>query len=382
MKNPKMNQIALFALFLPASVLFAEEAASTVEKTTEAPAEQAALELPEQELQEMLGYLAALGGGVSSLQLNESQIKEMAGGLQKALSGELSIAALPRAEVESALEEAQARAEAVQASTQKLPDFSEGALEKVGVVISMQSGISQLGFGGDEADLIRDGFIKGAKATEMDPALQAKMPAFQAFIQSRKEEAQSAIAAENEKARKAAMAGFESVADEWRQKGNINIMLETTQGNVEIELYPNEAPLAVANFVGHIKNGYYDGLIFHRVIDGFMIQGGDPLGKGTGGESIWGIPFPDEFSDELRFDETGLLAMANSGPMTNGSQFFITTSKPNWLNDKHTIFGKVVDGYDNVVAIEKIETGAQDKPVEDQKIEKAYLKDSSIPGMP
>ena len=105
-----------------------------------------------------------------------------------------------------------------------------------------------------------------------------------------------------------------------------------------------------------------------------MIQGGDPLGTGTGGESIWGKPFPDEFSEKLRFDKEGLLAMANSGPTTNGSQFFITTSKPNWLNDKHTIFGKVVEGYDNVVKIEKVETGAQDKPVETQKIVKAYVK--------
>jgi len=145
-------------------------------------------------------------------------------------------------------------------------------------------------------------------------------------------------------------------------------VLETTQGDVEIELYPSVAPLAVANFVGHIECDYYDGLIFHRVIDGFMIQGGDPLGTGTGGESIWGKNFPDEFSEDARFNQEGMLAMANSGPMTNGSQFFITTSNPEWLNDKHTIFGKVVKGYDNVKKIEAVETGAQDKPVEDQKI--------------
>ena len=90
-----------------------------------------------------------------------------------------------------------------------------------------------------------------------------------------------------------------------------------------------------------------------------MIQGGDPLGTGAGGESIWGKPFPDEFSDDVRFDVPGLLAMANSGPMTNGSQFFITTSTPTWLNDKHTIFGRVVAGYDNVLKIEGVETGAK-----------------------
>jgi peptidylprolyl isomerase len=106
-----------------------------------------------------------------------------------------------------------------------------------------------------------------------------------------------------------------------------------------------------------------------------MIQGGDPQGTGAGGESIWGKPFPDEFSPEARFDTLGLLAMANAGPMTNGSQFFITTGKPNWLNDKHTIFGKVTSGYDVVMAIEGVETAAADKPVETQEIIKAYVKE-------
>ena len=169
-------------------------------------------------------------------------------------------------------------------------------------------------------------------------------------------------------AQEAAMAEFADVSAEWKEKENFNVVLETTQGDVEIELYPSVAPLAVANFVGHIEGDYYDGLIFHRVINGFMIQGGDPLGTGTGGESIWGKNFPDEFSEDARFNQEGMLAMANSGPMTNGSQFFITTSNPEWLNDKHTIFGKVVKGYDNVKKIEAVETGAQDKPVEDQKI--------------
>ena len=375
MKNPKFNRIILAALFLSASFLFAQDGANAGEQPAKTPAAPAAAELSEQERHEMLGYLTALGGGVGSLQLKEDQIEQLAAGLHQALSGELSITEIPRAEVEAALAEAQARAEAVQHSSEEVPGFSEGALEKIGAVISMQSGVQQLGFGAGEADAIRDGFIKGAGATEMDPAMQAKMPAFQAFIQSRMEEAQTAMAAEQEKSREAAMAEFKSVADEWSQKDNINVVLETTQGDVEIELYPKHAPLAVANFVGHIENDYYDGLIFHRVIDGFMIQGGDPLGRGTGGESIWGKPFPDEFTEELRFDEEGLLAMANSGPMTNGSQFFITTSEPNWLNDKHTIFGKVVEGYDNVVKIEKTETGDQDKPVEDQKIVKAYVKE-------
>ena len=152
------------------------------------------------------------------------------------------------------------------------------------------------------------------------------------------------------------------------------VKLHTNHGVISLVLDAEKAPDSVANFLQYARDGHYDGTIFHRVIDGFMIQGGDPQGTGTGGQSIWGKPFPDEFSDTLRFDQVGLLAMANSGPTTNGSQFFITTSKPNWLNDKHTIFGKVVEGYDNVVKIEKTETGARDKPVQDQKIVKAYIK--------
>ncbi len=359
----------LFAEDVPEAVSMPAEPAANGEEAPAAP------ELSEQELTEMLGYLTAMGGGVASLQLDDAGVAELASGLRKSLSGEINIEELPQPAVEKAFAEAQARAEAAQAGSDDLPAFSEGSLEKIGVVMALQSGLSQLGFGPEEADTIHKGFLEGAKAAGMSPEMEAKMPAFQAFIQERMQVAQAAMMAEQEKARDAAMAEFEPIADEWSEKENVNVVLETTQGEVEIELYPQEAPLAVANFVGHIEDGYYDGLTFHRVIEGFMIQGGDPLGTGAGGESIWGKPFPDEFSEELRFDETGLLAMANSGPMTNGSQFFITTSKPNWLNDKHTIFGKVVSGYDNVVKIEKTETGEQDKPVEAQKIVKAYVKE-------
>ena len=166
-----------------------------------------------------------------------------------------------------------------------------------------------------------------------------------------------------------------TVAAEWKVKEPITVVLETTQGDVVIELMPSVAPLAVANFVTHIEEGYYDGLTFHRVIPGFMIQGGDPQGSGRGGKSIWGRPFPDEFSTDVRFDEKGLLAMANAGPGTNGSQFFITTSTPRHLNDNHTIFGKVISGYEIVEAIENVKTGRGNKPVEDQKIIKAYVKE-------
>jgi peptidylprolyl isomerase len=331
------------------------------------------VEVSEDELIEIVGYLTAQGGGVASLQLDDASIAALAGGLQKGLRGEINIMELPQEEVEAAFGQAQARAEATQAGSAELPPISAASLEKIGVVIVMQSGLQQLGFGADQADLIQKGFVKGAVDSAPDPSLEAKMPAFQEFIQARVQAAQSEMMAAQAAAQEEAMADFAEVAAEWSEKRNFNIVLETTQGDIEIELMPSIAPLAVANFVGHINSGYYNELIFHRVIEGFMVQGGDPLGTGTGGESIWGKNFPDEFSPDVRFDAEGLLAMANSGPMTNGSQFFITTSKPEWLNDKHTIFGKVIAGYDNVKKIEAVEKGAGDKPVEDQKILKAYV---------
>lgn len=147
-----------------------------------------------------------------------------------------------------------------------------------------------------------------------------------------------------------------------------NLILETTQGSIEIELFDNITPKTCENFRTHAKNGYYDGIIFHRIIESFMIQGGDPTGTGRGGESIWGKPFEDECVDSLKFEEPGILAMANSGPGTNGSQFFITTAATPWLNMNHTIFGKVVNGMDSVEKLEKVEKGPGDRPVEDQKI--------------
>ena len=331
------------------------------------------VEVSQNELIEIVGYLTAQGGGVASLQLNEASINILSEGLLKSLNGEINMMKLPQEEVEAAFGEAQARAEAAQAGTGELPPISAASLEKIGVAIVMQSGLQQLGFGAEEADLIQKGFVKGAGDSTPNPSLEAKMPAFQEYIQARIQAAQSKVMAAQAAAQEQAMADFAEVAAEWSEKENFNVILETTQGKVEIELMPGIAPLAVANFVGHIESGYYNDLIFHRVIEGFMVQGGDPLGNGTGGESIWGKNFPDEFSPKVRFDTEGLLAMANSGPMTNGSQFFITTSKPEWLNDKHTIFGKVVLGYDNVKKIEGIEKGAGDKPVEDQKIVKAYI---------
>ncbi len=153
------------------------------------------------------------------------------------------------------------------------------------------------------------------------------------------------------------------------------VILETNRGTIVLELYPGRAPRAVENFLGLVGKGYYDGIIFHRVIPDFMIQGGDPTGTGRGGRSIWGKPFEDEFHPELSFDRPGLLAMANSGPNTNGSQFFITVAPTPWLNGRHTIFGEVVSGYEVVEAIVNAPTEGANRPREDQKIIKAAIDD-------
>ena len=152
------------------------------------------------------------------------------------------------------------------------------------------------------------------------------------------------------------------------------VLLETNLGNVEITLMPDVAPKTCENFLGLINKHYYDGLIFHRIIKSFMIQGGDPTGTGSGGASLWGKEFSDECSPSVKFDKPGLLAMANRGPNTNGSQFFITTVATPWLNMKHTIFGQVTSGYEIVKKMEAAKTGLNDKPVEPIRIIKAYVK--------
>ncbi|MBF0384635.1 MAG: peptidylprolyl isomerase [Candidatus Omnitrophica bacterium] len=153
------------------------------------------------------------------------------------------------------------------------------------------------------------------------------------------------------------------------------IVFETNQGNIEIKLFTDIAPKTCENMIGLIKKGYYDGLIFHRVIKNFMIQGGDPTGTGRGGASLWGGKFEDEVKEDVVFDRPGILAMANAGPNTNGSQFFITTQPTPWLNMKHTIFGEVVNGYETVRKIENTQVGPGDRPVQEQKVIKAYVKE-------
>ena len=152
------------------------------------------------------------------------------------------------------------------------------------------------------------------------------------------------------------------------------MVVETTQGKFEVKLFPDVAPKACENFMKLAQKNYYDGIVFHRVIKGFMIQGGDPTATGRGGQSVWGEPFGDEFKTDVRFDKPGILAMANSGPNTNGSQFFITVAPTPHLNMRHTIFGEVVSGYDVVKKISETPVDGGDRPLSDQKILHVYLK--------
>jgi cyclophilin family peptidyl-prolyl cis-trans isomerase len=153
-----------------------------------------------------------------------------------------------------------------------------------------------------------------------------------------------------------------SVYKHWEDiKGAV---LRTSKGDVEIEFYPKQAPLAVQNFITLMMRGYYNNLAFHRVIRGFMIQTGDPQGDGTGGESCWGHPFADEISSDLKHTHGGTVSMANAGKNSNGSQFFITTGKTQWLDRKHTIFARVIGGMDVVHEIEGVATDRKDRPLQ------------------
>ncbi|KAK9458050.1 cyclophilin-like domain-containing protein [Dipodascopsis uninucleata] len=154
---------------------------------------------------------------------------------------------------------------------------------------------------------------------------------------------------------------------------NGNVQLETSMGTITLELYHDHAPKTCKNFYELTRRGYYNGTIFHRIIPDFVIQGGDPTGTGRGGISIYGDSFEDEINPSLKHTGAGILSMANSGPNTNGSQFFITLAPTPWLDGKHTIFGRVLDGMKVIQRMALVRTGAADRPVEDVKILRAVV---------
>lgn len=156
-----------------------------------------------------------------------------------------------------------------------------------------------------------------------------------------------------------------------------NVRLETTMGPITVEMYDNHAPRTCKNFITLAQRGYYNGVIFHRIIPDFMIQGGDPTGTGRGGSSIYGEKFEDEIKPTLKHTGAGILSMANSGPNTNGSQFFITLAPTPWLDGKHTIFGRVKSGLKIVQRMGLVKTNAEDRPLEEVKIVKASLVEDS-----
>lgn len=151
-------------------------------------------------------------------------------------------------------------------------------------------------------------------------------------------------------------------------------VFDTNMGEFEIELFEDKTPITTKNFIDLAQEGFYDGVIFHRIIDGFMIQGGDPTGSGMGGP---GYTIEDEFTPELTHESEGILSMANTGrPHTGGSQFFITLAATPWLDGHHTVFGKVVKGIEVVREIGHVKTGPQDRPVHDVVINKITIKDA------
>jgi peptidyl-prolyl cis-trans isomerase A (cyclophilin A) len=157
---------------------------------------------------------------------------------------------------------------------------------------------------------------------------------------------------------------------------NRTVQFETSAGTFRVELFEDLAPKTTGNFASLIEKSFYDGIIFHRVIDGFMIQGGCPEGSGRGGP---GYKIPDEFVAELRHDGEGVLSMANAGPNTGGSQFFITLAATPWLDGRHAVFGKVVEGIEVIRAIGKVRTGGGDRPIETITMNRVTLEGTSTP---
>ncbi|MDD3876183.1 MAG: peptidylprolyl isomerase [Bacteroidales bacterium] len=157
------------------------------------------------------------------------------------------------------------------------------------------------------------------------------------------------------------------------QKANRFVVFETTMGTIKAVLYEDQAPITTANFIKLVEEGFYNGLIFHRIIPNFMVQAGCPQGTGTGGP---GYTIPDEFAPGLKHDKAGVLSMANAGPNTGGSQFFITHVPTPWLDGKHAIFGQVVEGIEVIFQMAEVPRNRMDKPNTDIKMTRVYIVDN------
>lgn len=182
------------------------------------------------------------------------------------------------------------------------------------------------------------------------------------------------------------IAGCTALVKYWRSvyspplKPTMSVTLHTNLGDIKCEISCDEVPKAAENFLALCASGYYDGTIFHRNIKGFMIQGGDPTGTGRGGTSIWGRKFNDEIRDSLKHNARGILSMANSGPNTNGSQFFITYAKQPHLNGLYTIFGRVIHGFEVLDLMEKTPIGPGDRPLAEIRLNRVTIHANPLAG--
>ncbi|MGF1452375.1 MAG: peptidylprolyl isomerase [Opitutales bacterium] len=324
--------------------------------------------------------LTVKGAKFHELGLSEAQAGEVAVGVMAAVAAGSDLT-MTRGERLAAMRDLRQTMEGAQEAGPGAPELSTSALNRLGRFFAAQTGLFRFELDESQSKALRSGIqdalISAETFEEVQQRLAPQMPAINRFVRAQQTGAADREAQARQQQQAEAEAFFAPIAQEWQSKAPQTVVLETTQGDITLELMPEVAPIAVANFVQLIEQGYYDGLTFHRVIPGFMIQGGDPEGTGRGGESVWGRAFPDEFDPAVRFDEPGLLAMANAGPMTNRSQFFITTAAPSHLNDRHTIFGKVTEGYDVVEQIAAVDRDRRDKPKEAQVIENAYIAETA-----
>ncbi|KAL6606571.1 hypothetical protein ACP70R_042224 [Stipagrostis hirtigluma subsp. patula] len=162
--------------------------------------------------------------------------------------------------------------------------------------------------------------------------------------------------------------------------GAMSVTLHTNLGDIKCEVFCDQVPRTAENFLALCASGYYDGTVFHRNIKGFMIQGGDPTGTGKGGTSIWGTKFADEFRESLKHNARGIMSMANSGPNTNGSQFFITYAKQPHLNGHYTVFAKVIHGFEVLDLMEKAQTGPGDRPLAEIRLNRVTIHANPLAG--